>query len=261
MGAVRADLATLIATAQRGRILREGIRMAIVGQPNVGKSSLLNALLGRDRAIVTDIAGTTRDVVTEHLSVRGIPVEILDTAGIRETADQVEAIGVERARAASQEADLVLYVIDGALGAGSDDVAFLEALEAAGKAAVLVINKSDLGPACPVPDDWHGPVMRVAAKYGDNMASLETMIYDTILGDARVGQGDGAVVSNARHLALLERCKGDLESFLDGLEMGMSKDILVIDLQNAWENLGLITGDTASEDLIDTIFSKFCLGK
>lgn len=261
VGAVRADLATLIATAQRGRILREGIRMAIVGQPNVGKSSLLNALLGRDRAIVTDIAGTTRDVVTEHLSVRGIPVEILDTAGIRETADQVEAIGVERARAASEEADLVLYVIDGALGAGSDDVAFLEALEAAGKAAVLVINKSDLGPACPVPDDWHGPVMRVAAKYGDNMASLETMIYDTIIGDARVGTGDGAVVSNARHLALLERCKGDLESFLDGLEMGMSKDILVIDLQNAWENLGLITGDTASEDLIDTIFSKFCLGK
>ncbi len=261
VGSVRADLAALIATARRGRILREGIRMVIAGQPNVGKSSLLNALLGRDRAIVTDIAGTTRDVVTEHLTVHGVPVEILDTAGIRETADQIEAIGVERAREAAEAADLVLYVIDGVRGADAEDMAFLDALTARGRAAILVINKGDLAPDAEVPAGWTDAVVRTQAKHGAGIDALADAIYARIIGDARVGTGDGAVVSNARHLALLERCRSDLESFLDGLDMGMSKDILVIDLQNAWENLGLITGDTASEDLIDTIFSKFCLGK
>ena len=257
VGAVRADLAILIATAQRGRIYREGIKMVIMGAPNVGKSSLLNALLGRDRAIVTDIAGTTRDVVTEHLTIHGVPVEILDTAGIRATDDAIEAIGVERAQAASREADLVLYVIDASKGAQAADLENLRALS--DQAVLLLANKSDLAPAVPLPEGW--PSVRIAAKHGEGIAELEDAIAGCILSDARVGTGDAAVVSNARHLALLERCKADLESFLDGLEMGMSKDILVIDLQNAWENLGLITGDTASEDLIDTIFSKFCLGK
>lgn len=257
VGDVRADLAILIATAQRGRIYREGIKMVIMGAPNVGKSSLLNALLGRDRAIVTDIAGTTRDVVTEHLTIHGVPVEILDTAGIRATDDAIEAIGVERAQAASQEADLVLYVIDASNGVAEADLENLRALS--GKAVLLLANKSDLAPQAVLPEEWQ--VVRICAKHGDGIAELEDAIAGRILSDARVGTGDAAVVSNARHLALLERCKGDLESFLDGLEMGMSKDILVIDLQNAWENLGLITGDTASEDLIDTIFSKFCLGK
>lgn len=257
VGDVRADLAVLIATAQRGRIYREGIKMVIMGAPNVGKSSLLNALLGRDRAIVTDIAGTTRDVVTEHLTIHGVPVEILDTAGIRATDDAIEAIGVERAQAASQEADLVLYVIDASKGVAEADLENLRALS--DKAVLLLANKSDLAPQAVLPEEWQ--VARTCAKHGDGIAELEDAIAGRILSDARVGTGDAAVVSNARHLALLERCKGDLESFLDGLEMGMSKDILVIDLQNAWENLGLITGDTASEDLIDTIFSKFCLGK
>ena len=257
VGDLRADLAILIATAQRGRIYREGIKMVIMGAPNVGKSSLLNALLGRDRAIVTDIAGTTRDVVTEHLTIHGVPVEILDTAGIRATDDAIEAIGVERAQAASQEADLVLYVIDASKGVAEADLENLRALS--DKAVLLLANKSDLAPQAVLPEEWQ--VVRTSAKHGDGIAELEDAIAGRILSDARVGTGDAAVVSNARHLALLERCKGDLESFLDGLEMGMSKDILVIDLQNAWENLGLITGDTASEDLIDTIFSKFCLGK
>ena len=235
VGDVRADLAILIATAQRGRIYREGIKMVIMGAPNVGKSSLLNALLGRDRAIVTDIAGTTRDVVTEHLTIHGVPVEILDTAGIRATDDAIDASN----------------------GVAEADLENLRALS--GKAVLLLANKSDLAPQAVLPEEWQ--VVRTCAKHGDGIAELEDAIAGRILSDARVGTGDAAVVSNARHLALLERCKGDLESFLDGLEMGMSKDILVIDLQNAWENLGLITGDTASEDLIDTIFSKFCLGK
>lgn len=255
--AVRADLAQLIATAQRGRIYREGIKMVIMGAPNVGKSSLLNALLGRERAIVTDIAGTTRDVVTEHLTIHGVPVEILDTAGIRATDDTIEAIGVERAQAASREADLVLYVIDMVRGLSESDAENLRALS--DKAVLIVANKSDLAPEAELPTEWQS--VRTCAKQGVGIAKLEEAIAGMILSDERVGTGDSAVVSNARHLALLERSAEDLASFLEGLEIGMSKDILVIDLQNTWENLGLITGDTASEDLIDTIFSKFCLGK
>ena len=257
--AVAGDLDALIASAERGRITRDGIKMVIAGKPNVGKSSLLNALLGRDRAIVTDIAGTTRDVVTEHLTVGGVPVEILDTAGIRETADTIEAIGVERAKAASQEADLVLYVVDASRGLDSDDESFLSALS--GKACLLVVNKSDLNEEMAVPGAFSDKHVRISAKAVVGIDALEKAILGVILHDKTVGTGDTAVVSNARHIALLERCAADLASFLDGLSMDMSKDILVIDLQNAWENLGLITGDTASEDLIDTIFSKFCLGK
>lgn len=257
--AVAGDLDALIASAERGRITRDGIKMVIAGKPNVGKSSLLNALLGRDRAIVTDIAGTTRDVVTEHLTIGGVPVEILDTAGIRETADTIEAIGVERAKAASQEADLVLYVVDASRGLDSDDEAFLSALS--GKACLLVVNKSDLNGEMAVPGAFSDKHVRISAKAVVGIDVLEKAILGMILHDKTVGSGDTAVVSNARHIALLERCAADLASFLDGLAMDMSKDILVIDLQNAWENLGLITGDTASEDLIDTIFSKFCLGK
>lgn len=257
--AVAGDLDALIASAERGRITRDGIKMVIAGKPNVGKSSLLNALLGRDRAIVTDIAGTTRDVVTEHLTIGGVPVEILDTAGIRETADTIEAIGVERAKAASQEADLVLYVVDASRGLDSDDEAFLSALS--GKACLLVVNKSDLNGEMAVPGAFSDKHVRISAKAVVGIDALEKAILGVILHDKTVGTGDTAVVSNARHIALLERCAADLASFLDGLSMDMSKDILVIDLQNAWENLGLITGDTASEDLIDTIFSKFCLGK
>ncbi len=257
--AVAGDLDALIASAERGRITRDGIKMVIAGKPNVGKSSLLNALLGRDRAIVTDIAGTTRDVVTEHLTIGGVPVEILDTAGIRETADTIEAIGVERAKAASQEADLVLYVVDASRGLDSDDEAFLSALS--GKACLLVVNKSDLNGEMAVPGAFSDKHVRISAKAVVGIDALEKAILGVILHDKTVGTGDTAVVSNARHIALLERCAADLASFLDGLAMDMSKDILVIDLQNAWENLGLITGDTASEDLIDTIFSKFCLGK
>lgn len=257
--AVAGDLDALIASAERGRITRDGIKMVIAGKPNVGKSSLLNALLGRDRAIVTDIAGTTRDVVTEHLTIGGVPVEILDTAGIRETADTIEAIGVERAKAASQEADLVLYVVDASRGLDSDDKAFLSALN--GKACLLVVNKSDLNGEMAVPGAFSDKHVRISAKAVVGIDVLEKAILGMILHDKTVGSGDTAVVSNARHIALLERCAADLASFLDGLAMDMSKDILVIDLQNAWENLGLITGDTASEDLIDTIFSKFCLGK
>ena len=257
--AVAGDLDALIASAERGRITRDGIKMVIAGKPNVGKSSLLNALLGRDRAIVTDIAGTTRDVVTEHLTVGGVPVEILDTAGIRETADTIEAIGVERAKAASQEADLVLYVVDASRGLDSDDESFLSALS--GKACLLVVNKSDLNGEMAVPGAFSDKHVRISAKAVVGIDALEKAILGVILHDKTVGTGDTAVVSNARHIALLERCAADLASVLDGLSMDMSKDILVIDLQNAWENLGLITGDTASEDLIDTIFSKFCLGK
>lgn len=253
---LQSEVSALIRAADRGRIFREGIRLSINGAPNVGKSSLLNALLGRERAIVTDIAGTTRDIVTEHLTLGGIGVEILDTAGIRTTDDTVEAIGVERAKAAADEADVVLYVVDSARGLDDDDRAFIEAH--AHKHLILVANKNDLAQLDA--SALGVKTISISAKEGDGMDALESAITD-ILFDENKSSASGEIISNTRHLSLLESAEADLASFRDGLEIAMTKDILVIDLQHAWEALGLITGETASEDLLDTIFSKFCLGK
>lgn len=255
--ALKNEVSALIRAADRGRIFREGIRLSINGAPNVGKSSLLNALLGRERAIVTDIAGTTRDVVTEHLTLGGIGVEILDTAGIRATDDTVEAIGVERAKAAADEADVILYVVDSSRGMDTDDCAFLDKYK--GKHLILVANKNDLA-TLEGAEAVAEKVIAISAKHASGMDALEDAITEMLF-DENKSSASGEIVSNTRHLSLLETAEADFASFLDGLDIDMTKDILVIDLQHAWESLGLITGETASEDLLDTIFSKFCLGK
>ena len=231
--------------------------MVIAGKPNVGKSSLLNALLGRERAIVTDIAGTTRDVVAEHLTIKGIPIEILDTAGIRETGDKIEAIGVERAKDASQEADLILYVVDATRGLDDEDKVFLK--DVATKPLLFVINKKDLNQGYQLPEEILAPSLAISAKAQEGIDALEEAIYEYVMKD--IDTNSTVLVNNVRHLALLEQSQSLLTSFKEGVEMMMSKDILVIDLQNTWENLGLITGESAADDLIQTIFSKFCLGK
>lgn len=251
---VRESVAALSRGAARGRIFREGIRMVIAGRPNVGKSSLLNALIGRDRAIVTDIAGTTRDVVSEALSIRGVPVELLDTAGLRATDDAVEAIGVERAREAAEAADLILYCVDATAGLLEEDAAFVRETE---QPLLYVINKSDLRDGYTIADGLHSEV-RVSARFGTGLEALEAAVYETIMAKVEAG---GQAAANVRQLSLLEEAERFLESFLEGLTAGMSKDILVIDLQNARETLGLITGETADEDLVHEIFSRFCIGK
>lgn len=251
---VLASVEGLSRGAARGRIYRDGIRMVIAGRPNVGKSSLLNALIGRDRAIVTDIAGTTRDVVAENLSIRGLPVELLDTAGLRPTEDAVEAIGVEKARQAARQADLILYCLDATAGLNDQDAAFVQGNR---QPLILVVNKSDLRSGYTVNDGIHDEVA-ISAKTGQGLEDLEEMIYNTVMRDV---DATGTAAANVRQLALLEEAQAYLQSFLTGLDAGLSKDIAVIDLQNARETLGLITGETADGDLAHEIFSRFCIGK
>lgn len=254
------ELRSLIASGERGRIYKEGITLAIAGRPNVGKSSLTNALLGRQAAIVTDIPGTTRDVLRNRLTIGGLSVELLDTAGLRETADPVEAIGVALAEEAVQEADYLIYVLDGTRDVAPEDLDFLARHEAA--KVLLVENKADLyetPTALPAPYDAR-PVLRLSAKTGEGMAELERAVAALALAGTPETD-DSFYVTNLRHLTLLEGALADMDSFRDGMACGISADFAVIDLQHAWVYLGLIVGAVAEDDLMNEIFSRFCLGK
>ncbi|OAT79883.1 tRNA uridine-5-carboxymethylaminomethyl(34) synthesis GTPase MnmE [Desulfotomaculum copahuensis] len=255
-------VARLIRQAETGRVYREGISTVIAGRPNVGKSSLLNALLDENRAIVTDIPGTTRDVIEEVLNVRGIPLRLADTAGLRETADKVEKAGVERARELLQQAELVLLVIDA--GAGLTD-ADRELIKLAGhKKGLILINKSDLGGAAVITEQLREmdskPVLSVSARFGTGLEQLLDAIGNLVLSGAVAPAGD-LLVSNVRHQDALKRCLNHLKAARLSLAGHMPVDLAAIDLREAWEALGEITGTAVSEDIIDRIFSDFCIGK
>jgi tRNA modification GTPase len=289
--AVSGRVARLLAGAEQGRVYREGLRVAIIGRPNVGKSSLLNALLRAERAIVTPIAGTTRDTVEEYANVRGIPVQLIDTAGINETSDPVERIGVERSRAAAATADLVLLVLDAseplteqdeAVGAalrtfgfgGSDST--LQASQSnhqtaaasgahAGRPVVLVLNKSDLPQRLAereVTARWPGaPVVRTSMVTRDGLEALEEQVRAlAMVGQGRAA-GDEALVTNTRHRDALRRAAEHLGESLETLRQGLPLDFAAIDLHGAANALSEITGETATEDLLERIFHDFCLGK
>lgn len=257
-----AELAALLATAQTGRILREGLATVIIGKPNVGKSSLLNALLREKRAIVTDVPGTTRDIIEEYVSIRGIPLKIIDTAGIRETEDIVEKIGVERAKELVSQADLILLLLDISTSLTPEDRDVLALL--AGRQAIVLINKSDLPPRLEVEEVEQyaagRQVLRISAATGEGLAELEQAISDMVYG-GQVSQGEAAFVSNVRHADALRQAQQRLGDALATIEAGMPADCIVIDLRAAWEKLGEITGDTVGEDIIDQIFTQFCIGK
>lgn len=258
---VESHLAELLAGADRGMLLRDGVRVAIVGRPNVGKSSLLNRLLRHDRAIVTEIPGTTRDVLEETLNVKGIPMVVVDTAGIRTTEDVVEKIGVERSRAAMDQADLVLFLVDCSRPLADEDRAI--AAEVEGRPAVLVLNKQDLAPALtaeklPFLDDV--PRVTVSAKTGAGIEELEETLYEQVM-DGRVAPLQSALVSNPRHKAALARALEHVRAAQETNAAGLPADFITIDLNAAVDALGEITGETATEDLLDTIFSRFCIGK
>lgn len=244
----------LLCTAESGRIIREGIATAIVGRPNVGKSSLLNRLAREERAIVTDIAGTTRDVIEEYVELDGIMLRLMDTAGIRETADTVEKIGVERSRRAIAQADLVLVVLDAAAGLSEEDKRILE--YTADKSRIVLINKTDekqidLG----IPD-----AVMFSAKTGAGMEELSKRIRDMYrLGG--ISQENGAVITNMRHVKALEDAYGALGRAAEALVLGMPQDIVSIDISAAMDALGEITGETVSEDIVSAIFHNFCVGK
>lgn len=250
-----------LATAHQGHVWREGASLAIVGRPNVGKSSLLNALLRRERAIVTDIPGTTRDVLEESLSLQGVPFRVVDTAGIRETADVVEAIGVERSRKTLAEADVVLLVVDLAAGVQPEEREL--AAEVGDRPLVVVGNKRDLLPEGADPSGvlaaLAGPSVAVAAATGAGLADLERMLVERALG------AEAAAVSpttiNARHRQALERAKASLVRALDSARAVMPGDFVAIDLKEAVAAMGEVTGDAIADEVIDQVFAQFCVGK
>ncbi|MWC29086.1 tRNA uridine-5-carboxymethylaminomethyl(34) synthesis GTPase MnmE [Paenibacillus sp. MMS18-CY102] len=252
----------LLKTASEGKILREGIVTAIVGRPNVGKSSLLNALTQSNKAIVTDIPGTTRDVIEEFVTVNGIPLRLLDTAGIRETADVVERIGVERSNSALEEADLILYVLNRNEKLHDDDRQLMERL--AGRQVIVIFNKTDLPQQLNSAEvEQVFPAERIVPMSvlgEEGIDRLEQVISDLFF-EGRIESNDLTYVTNVRHISLLERAKQSLLDAIDATEMGVPIDIVQIDIQQAWELLGEVIGDSAGESLLDQIFSQFCLGK
>lgn len=251
-------LENLLRTAKRGKILREGLSTAIIGRPNVGKSSLLNNLLREDKAIVTDIAGTTRDVIEEYVNIKGVPLKLVDTAGIRETDDLVEQIGVERSKKALQEADLVLLVLNASEKLTDQDRALLNLSQDSNR--IILLNKTDLEQKIELeqlPDDY----IPISVLTNQNINLIEDRINQLFFDNAGLVEQDATYLSNARHISLIEKAVQSLEAVNDGLALGMPVDLLQVDLTRTWEILGEITGDAAPDELITQLFSQFCLGK
>lgn len=259
---VQAEIKKLLQTSQQGKILREGLSTVIVGRPNVGKSSLLNSLVQDNKAIVTDIPGTTRDVIEEYVNVRGVPLRLLDTAGIRETEDIVERIGVEKSRKVLKEADLILLVLNYADALTEEDVNLFKAVE--GMDYIVIVNKTDLP-------------QKIDMERIKELSANQKMVTTSLLQDKGINQLEEAIsslffegaieasdmtyVSNTRHISLLNQALQSINEAISGVEMGTPIDIVQIDLTRTWELLGEIIGDSVHESLIDQLFSQFCLGK
>lgn len=251
----------LIDSFSEGKMIREGIKTVIVGKPNAGKSSLLNCLVGEEKAIVTDIAGTTRDVLEETIVLQGISLKMMDTAGIRKTEDAVEKIGVERARTYAKEADLILYVVDSSTELDENDQEILKLLE--DKKAIVLLNKSDLEPMVTrerLSQKTGKPIISISAKEEKGVEELEKQIKEMFF-QGELSFNDEVYITNARHKKALEDAWKSLEMVENSISMGMPEDFFSIDLMNAYEALGSITGEVVGEDLVNEIFSKFCTGK
>ncbi|MFJ5964018.1 tRNA uridine-5-carboxymethylaminomethyl(34) synthesis GTPase MnmE [Bacillus sp. NPDC093026] len=259
---VKKEIESLLTTSQQGKILREGLSTVIIGRPNVGKSSLLNSLVQETKAIVTDIPGTTRDVIEEYVNVRGVPLRLVDTAGIRETEDIVERIGVERSRQVLKEADLILLVLNYSEELSEEDIKLFEAVS--GMDIIVIVNKTDLEPKLDLEKVKQlakgRPVVTTSLLQEKGIDELE-MAIQSLFFTGSIESGDLTYVSNTRHIALLQQAKQSIEDALKGIEMDVPIDIVQIDLTRCWEQLGEIIGDAVHESLIDQLFSQFCLGK
>ncbi|UXU66568.1 tRNA uridine-5-carboxymethylaminomethyl(34) synthesis GTPase MnmE [Staphylococcus agnetis] len=260
--AIKTDIQKLLDTGVQGKIMREGLSTVIVGKPNVGKSSMLNSLIHDNKAIVTEIAGTTRDVLEEYVNVRGVPLRLVDTAGIRETEDIVERIGVERSRKALSEADLILFVLNYNEALTEEDRKLYEVIK--NEDAIVIINKMDLEQRLDI-DEVKAmvgdmPIIETSNLKQQGIDDLELQIRDLFFG-GEVQSQDMTYVSNSRHISLLKQAKQAIQDAIDAAEMGVPMDMVQIDLTRTWEILGEIIGESASEELIDQLFSQFCLGK
>ncbi len=240
---------------ESGRFLKEGFNVCIIGKPNVGKSSLLNALTGKERAIVTEVEGTTRDIIEGLYDIQGLPVRYFDTAGIRESHDAVEAIGVDRSLSAIEKADLVLFTVDGSVPADERDNKVYEKIK--DKKTVLVLNKSDRGTKENFPDIKTRVL--TSAVTGEGMEALEQAIYDTAV--THQEKAESIVITNARHAHCLNDYVNSLEAAVAEFESGADLECVSIDIRDAWNHIGEITGETVGEAIIDRIFENFCLGK
>ena len=261
VGKIEKEICKLIDSAEDGKILTEGIHTVIIGKPNVGKSSLLNVLVGEERAIVTDIAGTTRDILEETISISGIMFRILDTAGIRSTEDVIEKIGVDRAKNAIQEADLVLYVIDSSVPLDENDKSILEMIER--KKTIVLLNKSDLPTAVTEENKKISNMNRIIKTSMKDKSGVELFLKTVkemfFRGD--ITYNDEVYITNARHKEALQSAYDSLLQVNKSIEDQMPEDFYTIDLMSAYEKLGLIIGESVEDDLIKEIFSKFCMGK
>lgn len=255
------DIEHLLRKADDGRYVREGINTVIVGKPNVGKSSLLNRMIGEERAIVTDVAGTTRDVLQETIQLDGITLNVMDTAGIHQTDDVIEKIGVEKSKKALEEADLIIFVADSSLPLDESDDAIIEQIRA--KNVIVLLNKSDLKPKTTA-DDINSrldkPVISVSMKNGDGLVQFEETIRQMFF-HGEISFNDEIYISNLRQKEALSRAKGSMDRVMDGISQQMPEDFLTIDLMDAYTELGTIIGEAVEDDLVDRIFSEFCMGK
>jgi len=253
---------TLLNTASQGKILRDGLKTAIVGRPNVGKSSLLNVLLREEKAIVTDIAGTTRDTIEEYVNVRGVPLQLIDTAGIRETDDVVEKIGVERSRKALKEADFVLLLLNQSETLQEEDIRLLETTK--GMKRIILFNKTDLPSKLSTEDIApyanEEEIVTTSMLNKEGIDQLEEKIAGYFF-QGQMNERDATYLSNTRHIALLEKAEQALVEVQNGIEMEMPVDLIQIDFTRAWDLLGEITGDSVQDELLTQLFSQFCLGK
>ena len=255
------EMERLLKESEQGKILREGIRTAIIGKPNAGKSSLLNVLLGEERAIVTEIAGTTRDTLEEQIRLRGLTLQMIDTAGIRKTGDKIEQIGVERAKQMMEEADLILYVIDASSALDENDKEIMPLLKE--KRVIVLLNKTDLQEritAEEVQRFLEKPVIRISAKEEKGLSELEDKIEHMFL-TGGLSWNDEVYLTNLRQKAAMEEAKASLQKVEESILLGMSEDFYSIDLMDAYEALGRIIGESVGEDLVNEIFEKFCMGK
>ena len=251
----------LLDTAENGKILKEGIDTVIVGKPNAGKSSLMNVLLKKERAIVTDIAGTTRDVLEEQMNLNGITLNIIDTAGIRDTEDIVEKIGVDKAKDYLVNADLIIYVVDSSTPLDENDEKIMEMIK--DRTALVLLNKSDLDTVTTeemIASHLDQKIIKVSMKENQGVDELENAIKELFF-HGKVELNDEVYITNARHKAALSNAKDSLNMVLDSIAMEMPEDFYSIDLMNTYEELGNILGESLGEDLVNEIFSKFCTGK
>ena len=259
---IKEEINRLLETGAQGKIMREGLSTVIVGRPNVGKSSMLNNLIQDNKAIVTEVAGTTRDVLEEYVNVRGVPLRLVDTAGIRDTEDIVEKIGVERSRKALCEADLILFVLNNNEPLTEDDQTLFEVIK--NEDVIVIINKTDLEQRLDVSElrEMIGdmPLIQTSMLKQEGIDELEIQIKDLFFG-GEVQNQDMTYVSNSRHISLLKQARQSIQDAIDAAESGIPMDMVQIDLTRTWEILGEIIGESASDELIDQLFSQFCLGK